>query len=442
MTPTALPSTTLTTQSFRTNQPNQQQFLSAYEEKQRQLEHQILFLQAKQREQEELIRRHNLLQEQQNRQQFIDQRLRLQQNEQENFFRQQQQQQLQQQQNFQSNQQQQQNFQSNQQQQFRSNQQNFDSNQQNFQSNQQNFDSNQQNFQSNQQNFINPPKNQVLQAPPTTNNIQFIESVPVGHTVGISVEQQLPFKGPVEFNPDNPDRQKTFTQLQQQYQHKQQQKQSQNQQQIFQKANQQFNQNFNQQTNQQNQNFNNNNQQNQNFNQNFQNQGFQQNNQQQPSAQALIQKQEVQEFSFLPQLTLNQELPNRQAGAFIPQFTPLPTGLELPLRAYQTFNSSPLTVLPSLTDIAQPSEARNRVFRQDAGQTGNFGINDQQQQQINHQQQQQFNPNESALDSQLQNLLLQSGLSTRSAEDFRIISKVLALNHGVPNNLFFNDNRF
>lgn len=289
------------------------QLLSVYEQKQRLLEEQIRILQAKQREQEEIIRRHHL------------ERLRL---EEEQRLRQQQQQH---------------------QQQLRL-----------------------------QQPPPPPPQAEALIAPPSpTVNVQFIPSIPIGHTVGISVEQQLPFKGPVEFNPDKPDLQKSFAQRQQQFQFRQ-----------FQ-------------------------------NQQLLNQGFLQ-----------------QQKQGVSQLPTNLELPVRQAQEFN-TFSALPTGLELPQKPFQTFNSAPLTILPSLTDVVPQDNTRNRVFRNDALQTGNFGFNSSPNVQF---QQQQILPIGQTFDSQLQNLLVQSGISPRSTEDFRIISKVLSLNHGIPNNFLFNNN--
>lgn len=227
-----------------------------------------------------------------------------------------------------------------------------------------------------------PPAQQALIAPPNpTVNVQFIPSIPIGHTVGISVEQQLPFKGPVEFNPDKPDIQKSFAQRQQQFQFRQ----FQNQQAV--------------------------------------NQGF--------SQQPFVQQQQV-----ISQLPTNLELPVRQPHEFN-TFSQLPTTLELPQKPFQTFNSAPLTVLPSLTEVVPQTDSRNRVFRNDALQTGNFGVNNQN---VQFQQQQIIPLDQGIFDSQLQNLLVQSGISPRSTEDFRIISKVLSLNHGIPNNLLFNNN--
>lgn len=355
---TQAPSTTIQA-TLNTQNSNQQLF--AFEQKQRLLEDQIRFLQAKQRDQEEIIKRHQLHDEQQIRQKlFQDQQYRQQLAEQQN-------------QRYLEEQRQRQRYE--QEQQFLLRQQ--------------------------QAQALQQPQTQALEAPsaPSSVNVQFVPSIPLGHTVGVSVEQQLPFKGPVEFNPDKPELQKTLNQLQQQFQLRQFQKQ----------------QNF--------------------FHQNH---GF---GQQQPNAQPLIQQHDVQQLSSqLSLLPTNLELPVRQQQNFIPVFTALPTNLELPQKSFQTFNSAPLTVLPSITEIIPQTASRNRVFRNDAGQTGNFGT-----QSRNVEIQQSINPIDAvinqSLDNQLQNLLLQSGISTRSAEDFRIISKILALNHGVPDNLFLGNSR-
>lgn len=328
----------------------QQQLLSSFELKQRQLEEQIRFLQARQREQDEIIRRHQLLQDQQNRQQsFEQQRLRIEEDQRQR-------------QRFDEEQRQRERFQQ----------------EQNFLIRQQ------------QSQVVQQPQTQVLQAPTaSTPNVQFIPSIPVSHTVGISVEQQLPFKGPVEFNPDNPELQKTFNQQKQNFQFRQ-----------------QFQNPFQLQ-------------------QQSRNAGFGQ--QQLPLAQSLIQQQEVRQIQGISPLPINLELPVRQPQAFN-QFSPLPTNLELPQKQFQTFNSAPLSVLPSITEIAPQGEQRTRVFRNDASQTGNFGTF--------HIQQQQIDPVNFSIDNQLQNLLRQSGINTRSTDDFGIISKILSLNHGIPNQFF------
>ena len=343
--PTSAPISTTTT-----SQANQLLF-NNFEFKQRQLEEQIRFLQARQREQDEIIRRHQLLQDHQNRQQQFE-NLRIQFDEEQRKR-----------QRFEEEQRQRQRF--DQEQQFLIRQQ--------------------------QSQALQQPQTQALQAPSAPSpNVQFIPSIPVGHTVGISVEQQLPFKGPTEFNPDKPEFQKTFAQHQQQFQLRQ----FQNQQGGFQ--------------------------------QQQRNQGF---GQQQPNAQPLVQQVEVRQIPVASPLPTNLELPVRQHSNFV-QFSPLPTNLELPQKPFQTFNSAPLAVLPSITEIAPQGQQRTRVFRNDASQTGNFGFNNVQI------QQQQIDPINYSIDNQLQTLLRQSGINTRSTDDFRIISKILALNHGIPNQFF------
>ncbi|XP_058127166.1 involucrin-like [Anopheles ziemanni] len=111
-----------------------------------------------------------------------------------------------------------------------------------------------------------------------------------------------------------------------------------------------------------------------------------------------------------------------------PQPPQLARDQALPLKPFQPFNLfpvlPPLQLGPSPFDQQQlpPLQQRNRIFRQEPA-TGNFGLN-----------QQPFRPSQPfASDSQnLQNLLFQSGITSRSAEDFNIITKVLALNHGIP----------
>lgn len=157
---------------------------------------------------------------------------------------------------------------------------------------------------------------------------------------------------------------------------------------------------------------------------------------------------------IIPSLSFptQQLLPVREPNEFKPKpptFTPsqplpvfggqtsphLATGPQLPLKPAQQFlsNSAPApsfpAVHPSLNNLdpvilSEQSRSRNRVFRQESG-TGNFGLNS-------------VNTNFPPIypifnvDSQLQNLLLQSGIGGgRSNEDLNIISKVLALNHGI-----------
>ncbi|XP_053677909.1 mediator of RNA polymerase II transcription subunit 15-like [Anopheles nili] len=121
----------------------------------------------------------------------------------------------------------------------------------------------------------------------------------------------------------------------------------------------------------------------------------------------------------------------------------------LPVKPFQPFNLfpvlPPLLIGPSPFDQQQlpPLQQRNRVFRQEPV-TGNFGLNvgpagvpPQQQQSPPFRPSQPLSFGGSSpvplSDSQnLQNLLFQSGITSRSAEDFNIITKVLALNHGIP----------
>lgn len=103
---------------------------------------------------------------------------------------------------------------------------------------------------------------------------------------------------------------------------------------------------------------------------------------------------------------------------------------ELPQRAFQAFQSNAATaaaveVQPSVGTVfpSIESHVRSRVFRQESG-TGNFG----------------FINNDGQSDRYLQSFLHNAGLTggTSAAgrghtEDFNIITKVLALNHGIPN---------
>ncbi|KAL9695322.1 hypothetical protein quinque_014607 [Culex quinquefasciatus] len=91
----------------------------------------------------------------------------------------------------------------------------------------------------------------------------------------------------------------------------------------------------------------------------------------------------------------------------------------LPLKPFQPFNvnpaPSPLPLqAPLPIDQQLPGLQRTRVFRHETGTA----------------EQRLHAPLRN--DNQLQNLLVQSGITSRSAEDFNIITKVLALNHGIP----------
>lgn len=148
--------------------------------------------------------------------------------------------------------------------------------------------------------------------------------------------------------------------------------------------------------------------------------------------QQLLPVREPNEFKpKVPTFTPSQPLP-----VFSGQTAPLlSTGPQLPLKPAQQFISSVSPIqqfsavhssLNNLDPIAigEQSRSRNRVFRQESN-TGNFGLNS-------------VNTNFPPIypifnvDSQLQNLLLQSGIGGgRSNEDLNIISKVLSLNHGI-----------
>lgn len=179
----------------------------------------------------------------------------------------------------------------------------------------------------------------------------------------------------------------------------------------------------------------------------------------------------IPSLSFPPvQIATQQLLPVREAAEFgpknpdipaqtlfpptqqIPQQGPplLSTVQQPPLRPAQPFFAVPITPDPILLQqtppplppqspapidptliAAEQSQSRNRVFRQESG-AGNFGINAQFNE-PNPPVNTQFPPIFPVFnaDNQLQNLLLQNGYSGRSNEELNIISKVLALNHGI-----------
>lgn len=358
-TPTFAPSTFTTTTTTTTQQatpslatslapsdPNKE-IIRSFEEKQRLLEEQIRILVARQREHEEIIRRHQYLQEQLNNQKNEQQRQHLE--EQRRRQRVEQEQHIQRQQQAQA--------------------------------------------QVSQQ-----PQAQALIAPQSQQqlSVQFIPSVQIGHTVGISVEQQPPFKDAIEFHPENPNVQKTI----QRFQFRQFQQQQQRNNAVF--------------------------------------------GQQQQQQQPLIQKVEIQQIPAASPLSTSLELPVRNAPTFN-QASALPTTLELPqnqpLQQFQ--HQTPQNQLPALTDIIQPSQqTRPRVFRNDALQTGNFGFNNNNNNvQI---QQHQVRALDNSFDNQLYNQFIQHGVNTRSSEDFRLISKILAYNHGTnqqQNNVLFPNNQ-
>lgn len=141
----------------------------------------------------------------------------------------------------------------------------------------------------------------------------------------------------------------------------------------------------------------------------------------------------VQFQSF--QVPTQQMLPIREAQSFrprsqsefqqqtnIPQLSPVQ---ELPQRSFQQFHTSGPVIQNSNIDpvIAAPPDAiqRNRVFRQESD-TANF---------FNNNNRITLNPVNNNADNYLQSLLFQSGISGRQNEDLNIITKVLALNHGI-----------
>lgn len=143
--------------------------------------------------------------------------------------------------------------------------------------------------------------------------------------------------------------------------------------------------------------------------------------------------------SFSPTFTVGQlasgpQLPIKSAQQFLSQPQPISSAAAAvpspPPPSPSPPTSSFSAIYPSLNNVIDPitvseqSHSRNRVFRQESN-TGNFGLNS-------------VNTNFPPIypiynvDTTLQNLLLQSGISSgRSNEDLNIISKVLALNHGI-----------
>ncbi|XP_055315853.1 dual specificity protein kinase splA [Sitodiplosis mosellana] len=147
------------------------------------------------------------------------------------------------------------------------------------------------------------------------------------------------------------------------------------------------------------------------------------------STQQLLPVREATDFRpKTPTFTPSQPLPAFPGQQTSPLLSPNP---QLPLKPAQQFISNipsfPATHHSALNNndpiaISEQSRSRNRVFRQESG-TANFGLNS-------------INTNFPPIypiynvDSQLQNLLAQSGIG-RSNEDLNIISKVLSLNHGI-----------
>jgi hypothetical protein len=365
------------------------------EQKNRELEQQILQLRQQQRRQEDLIRQQSYLQQQQNfqrQQDFIAQQQRQRAEEENRIYQQTRaeeekrlfQQKRIEEQRFRAEEENRLRIQRLQQEQFRTNQLQQQQQQQ------------QQQLQQQQQILSKPSFQQEL--PRTQTNIQFVPSINLpSNTLEIPVEQQLPIKEAVEFRSKG--------------------------------ESQKF-------------------------------QAFLQNNQQTNQLQ--------QRANFLPpQLAQTQQLPQRP---------------------FQQFNIQPQVARTrtAQVEIVPSQEQKTRVFRQET-ETGNFGFNQQvsqqqqqkqqqqeqqtfqqqlqqqkqqqqeqqnfqqqlQQQQFQQQQQRNFqqqnfqnfqnsnqnfqqSPSQFRSDNQLQNLLFQSGITSRSAEeDFNIISKVLALNHGI-----------
>lgn len=122
-----------------------------------------------------------------------------------------------------------------------------------------------------------------------------------------------------------------------------------------------------------------------------------------PTQQLLPVREQVE---FHPE-TSTIEFQTQQSLGLLPP--PLPQGLTLPIQSNNELTQS-----------------RNRVFRQESG-AGNAGLNS-----VNTN----FPPfasNSFDFDGQWQNLLFRSGFGdVRANEDLNIISKVLALNHGIP----------
>lgn len=150
--------------------------------------------------------------------------------------------------------------------------------------------------------------------------------------------------------------------------------------------------------------------------------------------------QTVPQVQTPPLLSTIQQPPLRPAQPFISNLIP---------SAPSTPEASPLVQQPppeptqlNINNIdptviaADQLQSRNRVFRQEAN-TGNFGFNPLHSSNVNNN----FSPFYPvfAADNQLQNLLLQSGFAGRSNEELNIISKVLALNHGIPPSNFLSD---
>lgn len=132
------------------------------------------------------------------------------------------------------------------------------------------------------------------------------------------------------------------------------------------------------------------------------------------STQQLLPSKDFTDFRRTTQGIQFQSKPQSQFSQ--PQnFFQLNTNQELPQRAFQQFSSQNFNTAGS---IPAETQSRNRVFRQETG-VGNFGFNNAPNE--NQQQSNQF----------LQSLLENSGFAGRQTEDLNIITKVLALNHGI-----------
>lgn len=148
------------------------------------------------------------------------------------------------------------------------------------------------------------------------------------------------------------------------------------------------------------------------------------------ATEQLLPVREANDFKPKPSFTPSQPLPVF-GGQTAPLLSPVP---QLPLKPAQQFISNvhpsfsaphpSLNNIDPVTALNDQSRSRNRVFRQESG-TANFGLNS-----VNTNFPPIY-PIFNNVDSQLQNLLLQSGIGDRSNEDLNIISKVLSLNHGI-----------
>lgn len=137
-----------------------------------------------------------------------------------------------------------------------------------------------------------------------------------------------------------------------------------------------------------------------------------------------------QRLPFLPAVNFNKE--NVQKS--LPGPLQLQPQLQLPQRSFIPFNSAQVSIVPSVSaqlknnNIDQgaflhPLNAFNpltRVFRQEQSSPA-----------FEQQQSQQLYVPPQASAQNLQQLLFQSGVAGRGNEDFNIISRVLALNHGI-----------